>query len=315
MAISKYFRKGIQTEQRLVESLQIEAIQIYGNNVYYLPRTVNGFDQILNEDAESQFNSAWLIEMYPEDVTGFQGQGDLMSKFGLEIRDEITLIVAKRVWEKWVGVNTSRPNVRPDEGDIIFLPWSKSYFEITFVEHEEPWYQMMDLPVYKLRCSLFELNGEKFNTGFREIDAMAKERATRTRMQLSNVNGIFELGERIHQVVNLEPPVMIDGELVEWNRSTNEIAVIDIATSDNGLNNEIRTNYAMFTPDQPIHGTKSGAVANVANVYGLADTVNHAIDNSGSTDTDQNWNFALFDDSFLDFTEENPFGDPEGDGY
>ena len=301
MATSKYLRHNIGTEQRLYESLITESIQHFGENVYYLPRTVNGLDRILNEDAESQFNDAWLIEMYPESIDGFEGQGDLMQKFGLEIRDEITLVVAKRVWERWVGVNTVRDNVRPMEGDIIYLPWAKTYFEITFVEHESPFYQLMDRPTYKLKCSLFELNAEVFATGIKEIDQMYKDKASRTKMRIDVVAGVFEIGERVHQVVQLDPFVGIDGELVEWDRSTGEIGLIDVATSDYSA----QFGYHKFAPG-PMHGTKSGAVANIVEVYDLATSVDGV---NPEDPSDQAWEFGLFADDILDFTEGNPFGE------
>lgn len=300
MPTSKYLRHSVSTEQRLYESLITEAIRHYGEDVYYLPRTVNGLDRILNEDAESQFNDAWLIEMYPESIDGFEGQGDLMQKFGLEIRDEITLVVAKRVWERWVGVNTRRDNVRPMEGDLVYLPWAKTYFEITFVEHEQPFYQLMHLPTYKLKCQLFELSGEKFATGMPEIDKIYKDRAERTRFLVNNINGLFQIGERIHQVVQVDPFVGIDGELVEWDASTGEMGLIDVATSDYSA----EFGYHKFSAG-PIHGTASGAVAEITQTYELK------TDSEGDTNdpNDQSWNFGLFADDVIDFSETNPFGE------
>ena len=306
MATSKYLKHNVGTEQRLYESIIIEAIQHYGESVYYLPRTVNGLDRILNEDAESQFNDAWMIEMYPESTEGFDGQGDLMSKFGLEIRDEVTLVVAKRIWEKWVGVNTKRENVRPMAGDLVYLPWSKTYFEITFVEHEKPFYQVMDLPVYKLSCSLFELNAEVFNTGIKEIDKLYKDRAERKQFRIEDVVGNFKLGERIHQVVQVDPFIGIDGELVGWDRTTNIISLIDISTSDYA--NDF--GHHEFTPG-PINGTTSNTIANIVDVYDLATDV----DGVNTQDpNDQSWEFGLFADDIIDFSTANPFGEP-GERY
>ena len=302
MATSKYLRHSVGTEQRLYESLITESIQHYGENVYYLPRTVNGLDRILNEDAESQFNDAWLLEMYPESIEGFEGQGDLMQKFGLEIRDEVTLVVAKRVWERWVGVNTRRDNVRPMAGDLIYLPWSKTYFEVTFVEHEKPFYQLMDRPTYKLSCSLFELSSEKFYTGIPQIDKIYKDNAPRKRFRIADVEGIFEIGERIHQVVQVDPFYGIDGELAEWDRSTNEIALIDIATSD--YSNDFGHHEFKVGP---VNGTKTGSIANIIEVFDLHSSVDHTEDQED--EAGRNWEYGLFADDILDFTENNPFGE------
>ena len=308
MAVSRYLRKGVGTEQRLYENIIIESIQHYGLNVFYLPRTVNGLDKILNEDAESMFNEAWQLEMYPESIQGFEGQGDLMAKFGLEIRDEITLVVAKRTWEKWVGQNTRREGVRPEEGDIIYLPWCHKYFDITFVEHEQPFYALMNLPTYKLTCSLFELSSEKFNTGNKEIDRISRENAQRTKMMIENVQGPgFMKGERVHQVLSVDPFIGVNGELVGWNRVTNEIELIDISVSDSGTQEDSYSELYMFQDGLPISGNTTGTIANIVELYDLDSDVDNVM---SEDDGDKNWEYELFADNIIDFSETNPFGEP-----
>ena len=168
MPTNTYFGFDNFGEQRLIEDLTIEALKIYGQDVYYLPRSIVEEDKIMNEEVESQFNDSYMIEMYLANVDGFDGNGTLLQKFGLEIRDEVTLIVARRRWEQLVGFfNNNIDQERPYEGDLIYIPYSKTLFEVRFVEHEKPFYQLNDLPVYELQCEMFEYESQDFDTGIK----------------------------------------------------------------------------------------------------------------------------------------------------
>jgi len=134
-----YFSNQVKSEQDLYEDLIIESLQIYGQDIVYIPRSEISRDEILNE-SYSKFEDAYTVEMYIENQEGFEGDGDLLAKFGLEIRDQATFIVAKRRWDKQVSKWTN--SIRPLEGDLLFLPLSNSLFEIKFVEHEQPFYQL-----------------------------------------------------------------------------------------------------------------------------------------------------------------------------
>ena len=135
MARNVYFSQAVKSEQNLYEDLIIESLKIYGQDVYYLPRTIVSRDAVLGEDRASKFDDAYIIEAYIEDIEGFAGSGDLYSKFGLEIRDEATFILSKRQWQKLIGVwNNDVDYPVPLEGDILFLPMSNKFFEIMFVE-------------------------------------------------------------------------------------------------------------------------------------------------------------------------------------
>ena len=152
MAVNHYFQGGDgignDAEKTLHENLIIEGLKIYGHDVYYLPRTLVNQDLILGEDVASKFNSSYLLEMYFETTEGFQGERELISKFGLEIRDDTTFTVSKRRWDDAVGDQaTLIKSGRPNEGDLIYFPMMKSYFEIQFVEDQEPFYQLGNLPV------------------------------------------------------------------------------------------------------------------------------------------------------------------------
>lgn len=174
MALNPYFTQGTSSEQNLLEDLIIESIKIWGQLFYYVPRTLVAKDEILGEDRLSEFKNAYPIEMYLESVDGFEGQGAFIQKFGLMMEQSATLTVARRTWELLVGneQNTSNlilPN-RPAEGDLLYFPLTDGLFEIKFVQHQDPFYQLRKLYVYKLQVELFQYSSEKIDTGIANID-------------------------------------------------------------------------------------------------------------------------------------------------
>jgi len=177
MARNFYFSEQVRSEIDLYEDLVIESLKIYGQDVYYLPRTLVNEDTLLGGDPTSQFASANKIEMYIENIEGFDGEGDLFTRFGVEIRDEVTLVVAKRRFETQVKRmnNTGISLDRPAEGDLVFIPLTKKMFEIQHVEHEQPFYQIENLPVFKLRCTLFEYTGEDLDTSIDDIQSIEQD--------------------------------------------------------------------------------------------------------------------------------------------
>lgn len=170
---------GYGPSQDLYESMVIENIQISGQNYYYIPRTLSGnFDQIFGEDVLSSFESYAEVEMYLSDFTGYGGESEMISKFGFEIRDTASFVISrKRYLEEVVPIVPSdrheKLKWRPCEGDLIYAPFSKSLFEIKFVEDEAPgFYQLNKKYVWSIRCELVQLNNEKFSTGITDIDDM-----------------------------------------------------------------------------------------------------------------------------------------------
>ena len=175
MPVNHYFQSGNgigdTSEKRLYEDLIIEGLKIYGQDVYYLPRTLVNQDLVLGEDVLSKFDDSYLVEMYIETTDGFQGEQELISKFGLEIRDDTTFVIAKRRWQDQVDNQaTLIKEGRPNEGDLIYVPLFNSFFEIQFVEDQEPFFQLGNLPVYKLRATKFEYSSERLDTGVTAID-------------------------------------------------------------------------------------------------------------------------------------------------
>lgn len=193
MAKNLYISDKVKSEQELYENIVIESLKIYGQEVYYIPRDLVNEDTILGDDPVSSFNSAYKVEMYIENVEGFDGEGDLFTRFGVEIRDEATFIVARRRWSDTVARYDNEITVlRPKEGDLIYLELSKSLFQIMHVEHEQPFYQLSNLPVFKLRCQLFEYAGEDLDTGVETIDGIENKYAYTYILSLSNTRDSAE---------------------------------------------------------------------------------------------------------------------------
>ena len=170
MATNSFFQNyNFFNEQQLIDDLVIESIQIYGVDTYYVTRKSSNFDHIMNEDRLTVFDAAYQMEAYLKSVDGFQGQGDFLSKFGLEIRDQATFTIAYRTFERH-ATRIDPMLLRPKEGDLIYLPMNNKFFEVTFVEHESVFYQTGTLQVYDLKCELFEYSNERFETGILEVD-------------------------------------------------------------------------------------------------------------------------------------------------
>ena len=171
MPTNVYFTHGTKNEQYLIEDLIIESLKIYGNEFMYIPRTLVSKDEILGEDRLSKFTSSFPIEMYFENVDSLDGQGAFIQKFGLMMEQSATLVVARRRWDQLVGRygQTIIPT-RPCEGDLIYFPLTKGLFENKFVKHQDRFYQLGKLYVFKLQVELFQYASEKIDTGITEID-------------------------------------------------------------------------------------------------------------------------------------------------
>jgi len=175
MPVNHYFQGGngigSTEEKRLYENLIIEGLKIYGHDVYYLPRTLINRDLILGEDVASKFNAAYLAEMYFDTTEGFAGEQEIINKFGLEIREDTSFTISKRRWNDLVDdPATMIVSGRPNEGDIIYMPLMNSFFEILFVEDQEPFFQLGNLPVYKLKVTRWEYSSERIDTGVSDVD-------------------------------------------------------------------------------------------------------------------------------------------------
>ena len=190
-----YFSHGTRNEQYLLEDLIIESISIWGQEFMYIPRQLVAKDDILGEDRLSKFKHAYPIDIYLESVDGFEGQGAFIQKFGLMMEQSATLTIARRTWERVVGKHTGNilPN-RPSEGDLLYYPLTKGLFEIKFVEHQDPFYQLKKLYVYRLQVELFQYASERIDTGIPEIDVFETLKTTDTTLQ-PNVDVVNSYGD------------------------------------------------------------------------------------------------------------------------
>ena len=173
MATNFYFNNHLNSgEQLLIEDLVIESIRIHGIDVFYIPKVYSDleYDPLYGEDDLGLFQESYSCEMYINTVDGFGGEGDFLGKFGLEIRDQLTMSVARYAFESNVGADANIP--RPREGDLLYFPLNGGIFEVKFVEHEPVFYQMGALQFYELRLEKWEYAGERLQTGFEVLDAL-----------------------------------------------------------------------------------------------------------------------------------------------
>ena len=292
MATNVYFNpfpKNITSEQLLVEDLLIEAMQIYGMEVFYLPRSSRDqVDFLYGEDTLKQYTSAYTIEMYLEDVTGMEGEGDFISKFGLEIKDEVTLLISRRRFAATV------PQTRPKEGDLVYVPLVQNFFEITFVEHEnnQAMYYTLgrgrgaNVYVYALKMKQFVFSNEIIQTGVQEVDEQIKDAYPRTRISLLSGSGNFIADEIVYQGANLN---YATAQAIVHNTTANSfidiIRVIGNFASGNVRGNTSSSNWIINT---------------------VSDT---ATMNTAFEDVVDNSRIESEADGILDFTENNPFGE------
>jgi hypothetical protein len=312
MARNVYFSQAVGSEQDLYEDLVIESLKIYGQDVYYIPRTIVNKDNIMGEDIASKFDDAYMIEAYIENPEGFEGSGDLYSKFGLEIRDDANFIISRRQWNRLVGVwNNAIEVTKPQSGDLIYLPMSNSMFEIMMVEDEQPFYQLSNLPVYKLQCSLFEYNNESLDTGVDAIDNLLVSVAYQVALDLTDTGANhFILGETVTQTIveanGDVPAIEIYGEVQTVTKTSDTVASISV--SNIGVkNSEIARDFSVSLT-KPLVGSTTGNICYITKVYNVADNDPNNVFASDSLA--KNTAFEFEGDSILDFSESNPFGDP-----
>ena len=197
MATNFYFQSGIpggrSSEQLLMEDIVIECLKIYGFDTYYIPRATVNEDDILGEDVLNKYSSAYPLEMYMQNVTGFEGDGDLLTKFGVEFRDTATFVVARRRWDEVIARSGDAVlTTRPAEGDIVYFPLTKAFFEIKRVDATDPFFQVGKLYVYKLQCELMQYSSERFDTGISEIDSIADGDS----LDINEFNLLLQSGDR-----------------------------------------------------------------------------------------------------------------------
>ena len=281
MATSVYFDKGTNTEQFLYEDLIIEQLKVFGHDVYYLPRTLVKEDSLFGEDVLSKFDDAYIIEMYMEEVEGYGGDKELIAKFGLESREEVNFVVARRRWENLISIDSNLiVSTRPNEGDLIYFPRIQKMFQIDFVDHDDPFYQVDNLPVYKLSCSTFEYSHEDFDTDITVIDNIE----TNTSLDALTYQVTLEQAGAFNENMSLE-----DGYLLMQEDGTTGAGLGDNLLSETDT-----------------HG------GNLITEYGDYIVSEEYVVQTMDENAKNKW-IETKADAVLDFTERNPFGDPGGD--
>lgn len=308
MATNVFFSPKVRTEQNLYEDLIIESLQMYGQDVYYIPRSSISEDEILNEEY-SKFGSAYTIEMYIANVEGFGGDGNLLSKFGLQIRDQATFIVSKKRFSQLV---TSESNdireQRPREGDLIYLPLSKSLFEIRFAEHEKPFYQLSQFLIYELECELFEYSAEQFETGIEDVDIFESINGSQNVFEIYGGTKGFSVGEKVVQVVN---GVEVYGEVSKFVETAPEdpvggtlrradIYLTQVRAADGSFTFMVE-NEPLVSIDNPSNNTWV-----ITNMYDIRD-MDKGLPHDKRA---QNEAFEIKGQTVVDWSETNPFGEP-----
>ena len=283
MATNPHFQHFDATnEQYLVQDLIIESIKIYGHDVYYMPRTLVNEDTLYSEDTISAFNDAYVVEMYIKNVDGFEGEGDFMSRFGLEIRDQITFSVAQRTFKNLLLDSTYD---RPKEGDIIYFPLTKKVFEIRFVEHESVFYQTGALQTYDLVCELFQYEDQAIDTGIEDIDKIEREESYSIDVVLDSGTGTYSTGETVYQGTDLAS-ANTTAEVVSWTSSSKTLRVMNLGGTFN-------TTYNV------VGGSSSASYSFTSTDY----------QQDKQDTTSDSYKLEIEADAVLDFTESNPFSE------
>ena len=283
MPTNSYFNHLENTaEQNLHQDLIIESIKTFGVDNYYLPRQYMNEDILYGEDTISQFSKSHLIEMYVKSVDGFEGEGDFISRFGLEIRDQVIFSVARRRWE-----NLDTGYERPREGDVIFFPLNKKLYEVRFVEHESMFYQFGKLPIFDLTCELFQYDDQRIDTGIEDIDEIEDKYAYAIEVTLNSGGSGNYVDDEYVYVGSSQSSANTKGRVISWNSTDRVLKLTDLKGT--------------FTTSQNVVGNTSGAYFTVGTTPDTQVFVNDASANNISIETEA--------DSIIDFSESNPFSE------
>ena len=290
MATSVYFNNfspSVINEQRLLEDLIVESIQIMGHDVWYIPRdSYNGIDEIWGESINAKFTRAYQLEAYIANVEGYEGDGDFFSKFGLEIRDTTNIVISYRSFIRYIPTEITR---RPREGDLIYIPLMKKLFEIKFVEEELLFFSLgkRNPYMYELRCDLFRYSSEELETGVEEIDDVERDNSYTISIDVPAGSETFYNEELVYQGANLE-----------YATAKATVKSFDPLTRKLELYNIIGT----FTEAANIHGVTSNTTYTATSKDDMGDYTYYDIRDNKPIQTDS--------DEIMIITEQNPLGMP-----
>jgi len=294
VALNPYFNKFKNLpEQNLIEDLTVEAIKIHGMEIYYLPRKMIHRDDFFGEAPYSRFSSFKMIEMYMDTTTAFEG-GDTFTKFGFEIRDSVKFTVSRKRFKRETGME------RPMEGDLLYLPLNKGLFEIKFVEHENPFYQLGKLLSFQLTCELFQYSEEKMNTGVPEIDVVEDINVYNITLSLGATGGTgnFTKGDTVYQFGN----GAITGSV---ESATAKATVVSFNPNDPNtiVLSDIVGKWSETSVNKQYKITNNNSIPSYRIVTGIQDKFGDFVDDSNKQIQDEA-------NQYFNFTEKHPFGEP-----
>ena len=308
MAKNPYFLDN-SSEQRLIEDLTRETISAMGRDVYYIPRKLFNKDYLFGEDPVTKFKGSYKIEMYVQSVGGFEGQGDIISKFGIELKDRVELVVSRKRFEDLISRSDSELS-RPREGDLIYFPLSDTLFEINFVEHENPFYPLGKRHTFVLSCEAFVYSGEDIDTDQSFIDDIETENFTvsyELYMGISGGTKNYIVGEEVFQILGNGPagPTAVQvsnatgiGKVYGWSPNDSNKLIIGNRSGS-------------FTADSGefVYGVESGATGQIS----TNGSTNLIVPLKAGTTLDlldsSNLEIEKNADSIFDFTDKDPFSE------
>ena len=266
MARNSYFLQGSESEQRLVQDLINEQLKIYGLDITYIPRKFVNTQSIIEEVQSSKFDDNFVLEAYVNSYDGYSGAGDVLTKFGMSLRDEVELTISKERFEDFISpFMSASDNIdlasRPREGDLVFFPLGQRLFEVKFVEHEEPFYQLGKNYVYKLKCELFEYENEVIDTSIDAIDTQVQEEGYISTLQLVGV------GRTATATVSLGTGYIREIFLNNDGSGFTGTPVVSISTSPSGLAGDNATAVAFTTESAGVRSKEKILMTNTGANY------------------------------------------------
>ena len=283
MATNTYFSQGTTGEQDLTQSLVNEQIKMFGKDVYYIPRTLVKQDTVFGEDTMSKFEGAYLIEAFIEDNSGFRGDGDMFTKFGVQIADQATFVISRTRFTEAVDDNaTLIVEGRPNEGDLVYFPMANKIFEIQFVEYEVPFFTLGKIYTWGLRCELFQYSDEDIDTGITEVDAIEVNYANAISVNVAEGGSGDFVAEEIVTGGNSN----VTATVKSWNSATRQLVLYNRS--------------GIFSIPETLTGNTSSAAWTSATYNTL---------NNNNDESQSNWAVETQADAIVDFTETNPFGE------
>ena len=268
MALNPFFLQGSQSEQRLIQSIINEQLTIYGVEVTYIPRKFVNKDTVFNEIEASKFDDNFLLEAYVDTYEGYTGAGDIMTKFGVSLKDDLTITVSKERYEDFISpflVGQVEVATRPSEGDLIYFPLGQRLFEVKFVEHEKPFYQLGKNYVYQLQCELFEYEDEVIDTSIEEIDQTIEDLGFMTTLTLAGL-GVVATGTAATTGFGYVRSIVLNNDGYDYTKEP----YVAISTSPTGDN---ATAVAITTEVGGVHSVKEILLTNPGSGYTTAPTV------------------------------------------